>query len=158
MLDILVPAAKDAIADSTTAAVERKLFGQVRSGARRGARSVGSSSATGHVNYNSPFRSSSNSPLRRQDPREVSKQARATHDFDEIILNNRADAEQVIDALFELISRFEQASVADLYELVGVTPSFVDPKWGWTDLRGAKVTRVRNGGYLLDLPKPDPLE
>jgi hypothetical protein len=38
MLDILVPAAKDAIADATTAAVERKLFGQVRSGNRRASR------------------------------------------------------------------------------------------------------------------------
>ena len=79
------------------------------------------------------------------------------HDFNEIILGTRVEAEEVIDRLFDLLSKYDNASVADLYELVGITANFTDEKWGWTDLRGASVAKVRNG-YLLDLPRPEPLD
>ena len=87
----------------------------------------------------------------------MSRRARASHDFDEIILASRVEAEEVIDRLFDLVSRYESATVADLYEMVGVTGNFTDDKWGWTNIRGAGVTRVRNG-FLLDLPRPEPLD
>lgn len=153
-LDVLIPAAKDAIADAFTTGIERMLFGETRSSTRRGhARSSGPS---GYVSYNR-FSSSPGSPSRREEPRGPSRRARASHDFDEIILATRVEAEEVIDRLFDLVSRYETATVADLYELVGVTANYTDDKWGWADIRGAGVTRVRNG-YLLDLPKPEPLD
>jgi hypothetical protein len=55
------------------------------------------------------------------------------------------------------VSRYESASVADLYELVGLSSVHTDNRWGWTDLTGAGVSRIR-GGYLLDLPEPEPLD
>jgi hypothetical protein len=39
-----------------------------------------------------------------------------------------------------------------MYDLIDITASFVDHKYGWTDLTDARVRRI-NGGYLLDLPK-----
>ena len=89
--------------------------------------------------------------------RVMSRQARSRHDFDEIVLETRAEAEEVIDRLFDLVSRYESATVADLYELVGLPSSHTDHKWGWTDVRGAGATRTRDG-YLLDLPEPRPFE
>ena len=89
--------------------------------------------------------------------RAMSRQARARHNFDEIVLDERAEAEEVIDRLFDLVSQYESATVADLYELVGLASSHTDHKWGWTDLHGAGVSRIR-GGYLLDLPEPEPLD
>jgi hypothetical protein len=56
----------------------------------------------------------------------------------------------------QLIEKYETVSVADLYELLGVTSSYTDEKWGWVDLREATIRRVRDG-YLLDLPKPESL-
>ena len=88
--------------------------------------------------------------------RVMSRQARARHDFDEIILESRTEAEEVIDKLYEVISRYESATVADLYQLVGLSSSHTDYKWGWTDIRGAGVSRSRDG-YVLDLPEPIPL-
>jgi len=41
--------------------------------------------------------------------------------------------------------------------LVGLAATHTDNKWGWTDLSGAGVSRIR-GGYLLDLPEPEPLD
>lgn len=154
MMDVLLPAAKDTIADAVSQGIERMLFGEVRSTSRRtGHRPTGGSS--GYVSYNRY--TSGNPAMRREEPRSVSSRARARHDFDEIILATRVEAEEVIDRLFDLVSRYESATVADLYELVGVSGNYTDDKWGWTDLRGAGVTRVRNG-YLLDLPKPENLD
>jgi len=42
------------------------------------------------------------------------------------------------------------------YELVGLDSTHTDHKWGWEELTGAGVSRIR-GGYLLDLPEPEPL-
>jgi hypothetical protein len=156
VLDVLLPAAKDTIADVVSQGIERMLFGEARSVSRRtGSRPSGSS---GYVSYNR-YSSQPPSASRREDPRstDISRRARATHDFDEIILATRAEAEEVIGRLFDIVSKYEAATVADLYELLGITSKFTDDRWGWTDIRGAGVTRVRNG-YLLDLPRPEPLD
>jgi hypothetical protein len=83
--------------------------------------------------------------------------ARRNHDFDEIVLATRAEANEVIDRLFDLISKYEQATVSDLYDLVGLEAKFTDEKWGWRDMRGVQAVRV-GGGYLLDLPRPEQLD
>ena len=152
VFEVIVPAAKDMAADAVSQAIERMLFGESRSTSRR--TGVRPGSGTGYVSYD---RYAQGQP-RREDPRPgISRRARASHDFDEIILPTRAEAEAVIDNLFNLISQYEQATVSDLYELVGITASYTDEKYGWTDFRGAGVTRIRNG-YLLDLPKAGLLE
>jgi hypothetical protein len=87
----------------------------------------------------------------------MSQRGRAKHDFDEIVLDQRAEAEEVIDRLYDVVNKYEQATVADLYDLVGLSSTHTDHKWGWTDLRGAGVSRIRDG-YLLDLPDPEPLD
>lgn len=149
--DVLIPAAKDTFADAFTEGIERILFEGGRSSGRRGrGRRPGSGSYVSYDRY-----SSRND---RDDSRHISRRARASHNFDEIILDKRVDAEEVIDQLFELVSKYEMATVADLYNLVGISGNFTDEKWGWTDLRGAGVTRLTRGGYLLDLPRPEPLD
>lgn len=157
LLDVLVPQTKNMLADGVIQGAERMIYGESHSrGRSSGYRSGGGSN--GFVNYN--YRSSPNTPRdgRREDPRNsMSRRARANHDFDEIILPTRVEAEEVIDRLFELVSKFELASVSDLYDLLGIEWDYTDRAWGWTDIRGAGVTRVRNG-YLLDLPKPEPID
>lgn len=79
------------------------------------------------------------------------------HDFDEIILATRAEGNEVIRRMDDLIQKYEQVTVSDLYQLVDIAPSFTDEKWGWTDIREARVERTR-AGYLLDLPRPELLD
>lgn len=145
--DVLIPSLKDLIADVVTQGIERMIFEDGRSHSRRGRRDP-----RGHTRYDRYSRRD------RDEPRQMSRRGRASHDFDEIILDSRVEAEEVIDHLYELVNQFEQASVADLYELIGVSGNYTDQKWGWEDLRGAGVTRLPSGGYLLDLPRPDPLD
>lgn len=87
----------------------------------------------------------------------MSSRGRATHDFDEIILPDRGEAQAVIDGMFETLQRYQVVTVADLYALVGISGNFTDNKYGWDDLSGASILRIR-GGYLLDLPKAELLD
>ena len=150
LFDVLLPAAKDMVVDAGSSGLEKLIFGESR---RRGSTRP-PSGPTGHISYN---RYSSESRYSSGPQRAISRQARARHNFDEIVLDQRAEAEEVIDRLFDLVDRYESASVADLYELVGLDSVHTDNKWGWTDLTGAGVSRIR-GGYLLDLPEPEALD
>lgn len=150
--EVLLPAAKDTVVEVITQGVEKLFFGDSR---RYRGTTTPQSGPTGYVSYNrysGPMGASRMSGPQRV----ISRQARARHDFDEIILESRTEAEEVIDRLYEVISRYESATVADLYQLVGLSSSHTDYKWGWTDIRGAGVTRSRDG-YVLDLPEPIPL-
>jgi hypothetical protein len=149
MFDVVIPGARDMVVDTIMAGLEKLIFGDAR---RRGGSTTPQSGPTGVVSYNRYSMGRNPSPQRA-----LSRRARARHDFDEIVLQSRPEAEEVIDRLFDLVSRYETASVADLYELVGLNSAHTDQKWGWRDLRGAGVSRVRDG-YLLDLPEPEPFD
>ena len=152
LFDVLLPAAKDTIADVVSQGIERMLFGEARSTSRRTGRRPGQ-----YTPYNQYSQYTARSFGKREDRRGLSRTARANHDFDEIILATKREADEVIGRLFDLIARYESATVADLYELLGIPGNYTDDKWGWTDIRGAGATRV-TGGYLLDLPRPEPLD
>lgn len=150
IFDVLIPAARDTIVEAGTQGIEKLILGDSRRS--RGAPPP-SAGATGYVSYNRYAMGSRQSGPQRA----ISRRARSQHDFDEIVLADRVEAEEVIDKLFEVVSRYGSATVMDLYELVGLPSSHTDNKWGWSSIRGAGVTRVR-GGYLLDLPEPQPLD
>ena len=87
----------------------------------------------------------------------MSHRARATHDFGEIIIPTRPEADAVLEGLFAILEEYDVVSVSDLYEMTGVTSHFTDRKWGWTDLRGSDIHRIREG-WLLDLPRPEVID
>lgn len=148
--NVLIPAAQEAMLEAWTSGFEKLIYGEHR---RARGRMPGSS--LGHVSYNSMSRTPPQS--RPQFPQSLSRTARARGSFDEIIIPSRQEAEEVLDRLYDLISKYDSATVADLYELTGVASTHTDHKWGWEDLKGASVGRVRGGGYLLNLPEPESL-
>ena len=150
--DVLLPAAKDMVVEAFSAGIEKLIFGE---GRRRRGSTMPQSGPTGYITYNQMSRPESR--LSSSASRALSRQARARHDFDEIVLDSRTEAEEVIDRLYDIVGRYDSATVADLYELVGLSSSHIDHKWGWTDLRGSGISRIRDG-YLLDLPDPEPLD
>lgn len=153
LFDVLLPAAKDMVVEAGAQGIEKLIFGDSR---RRGGSTPPQAGPYGHIAYN---RYSAGAVNRFSGPqRALSRRARSRHDFDELMLESRAEAEEVIDRMYDLISRYEVVSVGDLYELTGLAATHTDNKWGWTDLSGAGVSRTRDGGYLLDLPEPRPLD
>lgn len=146
LTEIIVPTIKDTVADIVSHGIEQMVFGGNRSSVRRGATTRATGAA--YTAYNRVTQAV------KADPRvSISRQGRAMHDFDEIILGSRVEAEEVIDRLIDRIGKYEQASVADLYELVGITPKYTDDRWGWQEFHGMGVEYVRSG-YLLKLPQP----
>lgn len=150
MFDVLIPAAKDMVADAVSQGAERMLYGETRSRSR----ATSHQSAGGYHNY-TRYASPLTKP--REEARTMTRKARATHDFDEIILATRIEAEEVLDRLSQLVDQYGTVSVADLYDLLDVSSSYTDNNWGWTDVSTSSVVHVR-GGYLLDLPRPELLK
>jgi hypothetical protein len=146
--NVMIPAVQDTIIEMVQTGIERIV---------RGDRSRRTSPGQlGRVNYRSYAQRRPTTPDDRPPmPTSLSKAARARHGFDEIIIPTRQEAEEVIDRLFDIISKYDVVTVAELYELTGLGSSHTDHTWGWQDLRGASVGRVRGGGYLLDLPEPE---
>lgn len=151
VLDVVLPMAKDLVVEAGHQGLEKLIFGE---GRRYRGSSPPPSGPYGHVNYTRYSSGPSRMPSAQ---RAMSRRARSTQDFDEIVLDSRTEAEEVIDRLYDLVGKYDTATVADLYELVGLASSHTDYKWGWADLHGAGVTRIRDG-YLLDLPDPIPLD
>lgn len=153
LFDVIIPATKNLITDMVSQGIERLMFGDSKSRGR-----ISSGRSTNYTSYNKMYSGSTRSDIDRPDGgRKMSERGRRTHDFTEVILEDRGEAEQVLDTLIEAIAEYDVATVTDLYDLVGITGSYVDDKWGWTDLRGSEVRRVREG-YLLSLPKPLPID
>lgn len=144
--EVLVPAAKDMAVEAGSQGLERFIFGDA-SPRRRSTRNA----PQGHIAYNrmsGPPRPSDRPALGRR-PGRV--------EFDEIILQSRSEGQEVLSQMYDILSRYDSVTVSDLYELVGLKASHTDLKWGWTDLHGASVDRLRDGSFLLDLPTPETL-
>lgn len=152
VFEVAVPALKDLVSDMVREAVDRRLWGESSRSSRRSPYRGGG--LVGHTAYN---RVSAPPGMRRDEPRVPSNRSRATHDFGELIFTSRAEATEVIDQLYALIAQYEVATVADLYELSGLTGDFTDNRWGWTDMRGSDVRHVSDG-YLIDLPRPQQVD
>ncbi len=146
VLEVLVPALKAMLSDATTEGVNRLLFGGQRPGAAR--RSSFGGYSQPHTNY-------ANISTGRA---ELSRRARATHDFREISFESRTEALMALDVITDFADKYDAATVSDLYDAVGITSDYTDKKYGWTrsDLKDARVVRYRNG-YLLEMPDPAPL-
>ena len=150
----VIPGIRDMIFDAGTAGLERKLYGESSPGARR----RGSPIVSNGLGLLTNYAAASRGPARDNivEPR-ISRRGRATHDFGEVIIPTRPEAELVLETMYEIIGRHEEVTVADYFQMVGETPQFTDEKWGWTNLEGSRVVRSRHGGYTIDLPQTEPL-
>lgn len=137
--DVIVPEIKNTILDASHKALEMLFFGSVSSGRKGDA----------YVKYN---RSSLNSSSTKRT--EVSK----PKDFREFTYDTRSDAEEVLINMQDLIDEYGFVSIADLYDLCGLTGNWTDNKYGWADLRGAKVSMKRGGGYVINFPRAEQLD
>lgn len=151
--DVLIPAARDMIADALTGGIERAIFGE-NTGPTR-SRSRGRSTG-GPVPYNML---SSRGTTRREEPRrDQGRRSRQSHTLDEVLIPTRVAADEVLNRLDYYCEQYGHVSVADYYELCGISGNWTDDKWGWTDVRDAYVSRTRGGDYIVNLPKPESLD
>ena len=135
--DVLIPTIKKTITDVVKNSIDMFFYGEVSRPNR---------SNSSRISYSSYY-DRDREPRRRRNDLLI----------DDIVLESRAEAEEVLDRLDEMIEEFGMASVLNLYDLIGVTAPFTSDKYGWTDIRNATAVRVRDG-YLLKLPRVMPLD
>lgn len=139
--DVLIPAIKDTLYSLISNGASMIFYGDVKPKGKASNRNYDPNRAN---RIERSERISSYSPNGRR---------RIMNDFDDIVLDSRADCERVLDAMREAIYTYGQVTVADLYDLVGMSSEFTDNKWGWVDLATCGYSRRRDGSYVLDLPK-----
>ena len=143
LMDVLVPAIKDAIEDIVTNGIRMLLRGDTS------ARRSGPSGGISHISYNKAYDRRDRSSLDRP---------RGVMDFDDLILPTRYEAEEVLRSLEDLIETYRIVSVADMYEAAGIRDfEYTARNYGWKDIRRAEVVHVRNG-YWLKMPNVSPID
>lgn len=139
--DVLIPAFKKAISDIVTNGIDMILYGGSMGKSKRS-----SADRVSYRNYYDEPRSSREKTY--SDTR---------FSFDEVIVDSRGEAEEVLARMDEIIEQYQVVSVADLYELAGIrNDNYMTHKYGWTSIRNADVVRIRDG-YLIKMPKAMPI-
>jgi hypothetical protein len=155
--DDIAPALRDMFVDSLLSGVERTLRGE--SGRPKDRRYGGyrpGSPYTSRHNYGQY----SQQPRREERTRPPAGRARAGLDYRDITLDNRDDADDIIYALEDKISRFGNAAIADLYKLLEADEDdieYTDHERGWYSARGFRADKNRDGSYTLVFPRPERL-
>ncbi len=87
-------------------------------------------------------------------------QPKLPYDYDQISFDTKAEADVVIESMFELIdSPYKCVTVGDLYELAQVSPGpYTNCNYGWTNLSGSEAVRHFDGRWYLSLPRPRPVK
>lgn len=151
--DIIIPGVKTLIFDTLTDMLDIILFGG--NGAPMGRYSASPRSRkSGQTSYNKFYDDKSN---RTGNGGRTMAYRDAPYDPDDIILDTRAQANDVLNELNYIIQKYGQASIANFYDIVGVTGEWTDNRYGWTSLRGAAIKPVRDG-FMVILPPTIVLE
>lgn len=139
--EVLIPAIKKAISDIVTDGIDMILYGESRRGNKR--------STADRVSYRNFYERDTRS---LRETRTISG-----YSYDDITLESRAEAQDVLDRMDELMDAYGLVRVADLYDLVGITGNYTDNKYGWTNIRNAEIVRVRDG-YMIKMPRAVPID
>jgi len=144
IFDTIIPHVKETVLDL----INMAFYGESYGGRRNSRRGY----------YSTNERTSYASYYKSDRDREKRDRSRKSNDIPEIIVESRADGMDVIEEMNNLIDEYDSVSVGDLNQIVGVTGNYQDEKFGWYDISSAKVKRVGPDEYLIDLPRPKPLD
>lgn len=140
LMDVLIPSIKKTLLEMVTGGLEMSFGGNVRDTRKK-------RSGTTRVSYSSYY-DDDDRPRRRR---------ASAFDLGDVEFDTRGEAELVLDSMEDILDRYRTVTVFDYYELSGLDPRHTYRNYGWASLRNARVISVR-GGYIIDLPKPMPLD
>jgi hypothetical protein len=138
IMDVIVPSIKKAVYDLIVGTLDMSLYGGRGGGKRPTADKIS-------------YRDYSNAS-RRDERSYGSTRTASGYSYDDIVVETRGEAESVLARMDEIMEEYEQVRVADLYDLVGISGDYTDNKYGWTNIRNARVVRTRDG-YKIEMPR-----
>ena len=138
--DVAIPSLKNVIVDLVWKTINMVMFGDDRHRAPSG------------TSYATPSRVSYNQYSNRNN---TARTAVATPiNYQDVIFSSRGDAEEVLSQMADAVATYGSVSVADFYDLVGMTSNYTDNKYGWYEIQGRAYVQPVSGGYIIRLPKP----
>ena len=146
VIDVAIPAAKNAITDMVTQGIQQLLYGEVDPRRR---------STSGYTSYSSVSRSDRGREY-YETRRSERRQPKPTN-VEDLVFDTRGDAVDVIEFIAETIEQYGQVSVADLMSSVGIQPRYTDERWGWTTTDAFEIRQIREG-WLVSADRPEPLK
>lgn len=138
---VVVPTIQKLITDGVKTFIDWIIYGRSGGTTTRG--------GVSHVSYSSYYDKPKPTPQQTTRP--------SVYTVNEIIFDNRGDAEQVLLRLKEAVQRYGMVSVSDVYDLIDQQCEYTARKYGWRDLSTAEVIRKANG-YIITFPKVVPLD
>lgn len=144
-MDVLVPAIKKAIYDIVTNGIDMFLYG----GSGKGR----NNQPGAKVSYRNYYEQKNNGGYRASDNVRQS----TAFDYDDIVFNNRGEAEAALQQMKDIIARYGIVTVNDLYEMTPLSAPYTSQKYGWMDVSNVDIVRVRDG-YILKLPRAVPID
>lgn len=144
-MDVLVPAIKKAIYDIVTNGIDMFLYG----GSGKGRNNQPGSK----VSYRNYYEQKNNGGYRASDNVRQSN----AFDYDDIVFNNRGEAEAALQQMKDIVARYGIVTVNDLYEMTPLSAPYTSQKYGWMDVSNVDIVRVRDG-YILKLPRAVPID
>lgn len=155
VLEVMVPASRDLLFDLIKEGGHRAIYGDTSRRSSSGTNSILGGNRIRPTSYSS-MSAPSLSGNRRPGDTNLNPLNRPKFDFDEFVIGNREDAQEVLERMTDAIEEFGVVTVADFYDLMGVSGNgFTDQKMGWDakGFNGVDVKKVREG-YILELPNP----
>ena len=144
--DVIIPTIKNTIWDAFTNSLDMILYG----GNGRDKKNGPGSSRASYVSYNK-YSNPRDTRRSNDEPR------RSRYDFSNIEFTSKVDAEEVLRQMDAIMDEYRLVTVSDFYDLVGESGEYTDAKYGWQNIRNARVVRGRQG-YYIELPKPIPID
>lgn len=145
---VVVPSLQKLLSDGVKSAIDWLIYGS-RGGPK-------STTGVGTVSYSRFYNNPS--PMYTQ-PSYVNPQVQRSNVYavNDILFNDRGEAEEVLLRMKESVQRYGSVSVADFYDLIGQRSAFTDNKYGWYDLNMCDI--IRDGsGYSIRFPRVQPLD
>lgn len=92
---------------------------------------------------------------RDDDDRRDRRSSHSPYGFEEIECETKSEALEILDGMDDILDAYDQVSIADMYDLAGVTRNPEDNNYGWTmsDKDKFKIVHTRDGMYMLSMPR-----
>ena len=143
LTDVFIPAVKKLVYDIITDGFSMILYGSTGAGKKK---TIGS-----NVSYRQFYD-------RRDDDRRTLSTSSSRFEYYDLIFDSRGEAEAVLNQMDVIIDTYGFVSVADLYDFADLSAPYTSNKYGWTNVSTADVARLRDGGYVIKLPRAMPIK
>lgn len=144
--EVILPSIKKALSESGKTAIDMIFYGETRSSSKK--------YSNRYKTYDDYYNSNDNTVIVSD---RKSSFTGHVYSCDDIIFKSRADAEDVLSELLNIVRQYNIVTVSEYYGIIQQPTTYTDERYGWNNLDNARIVRVRDG-YMIKLPKALPID